>query len=51
MSVTVKETSPDLPLSYYDTTTHAWETASGTYSVQVGSSSRELPLQGSFHLG
>jgi beta-glucosidase len=51
VTVPVSETSPDLPLSYYDTTTHAWQTASGTYSVQVGASSRDLPLSGTFQLG
>ncbi|HEY7009857.1 MAG TPA: glycoside hydrolase family 3 C-terminal domain-containing protein, partial [Jatrophihabitantaceae bacterium] len=50
VSVTVRENSPDLPLSYYDTTTHSWQTAPGTYSVQAGSSSRTLPLEASFPL-
>ena len=51
VTVPVSETSPDLPLSYYDTTTHAWQIAPGTYSVQIGSSSRNLPLSSSFPLG
>jgi beta-glucosidase len=51
VTVTISERSPDFPLSYYDTTTHSWETAPGTYSVQVGSSSRNLPLASSFPLG
>jgi beta-glucosidase len=50
VTVRISERSPDLPLSYYDTTSHAWETAPGTYSVQVGGSSRNLPLSSSFQL-
>ena len=32
------------PLSYWDTSTNNWTTAAGTYTVYVGSSSRDLPL-------
>jgi beta-glucosidase len=39
--------SPDHPLSYWDTTTHAWATATGDYGVQVGAGA----LSGSFHIG
>lgn len=42
VSVNIDPTSGDLPLSYYDTTTHAWTIAPGTYTVNVGSSSRDL---------
>jgi beta-glucosidase len=51
VSVTIRETSPDRPLSYYDTVTHSWQTATGSYSLQVGSSSRSLPLNSTFHIG
>lgn len=32
--------------SYWDVTTHGWKIAPGTYTVYVGGSSRDLPLQG-----
>jgi beta-glucosidase len=48
--VIVSSGSPDHPLSYYDTIAHAWQTAPGTYAVQVGSSSRDLPLQATFQV-
>ena len=35
-------------LSYWNTKTHDWEVLPGTYQVKVGSSSRDLPIQGSF---
>jgi hypothetical protein len=42
--------TPDRPLSYWDTTVHDWTIASGAYGVQIGSSSRTLPLNGSFQV-
>jgi beta-glucosidase len=39
------------PLSYWNTAAHAWTTDPGTYGVQVGRSSRDLPLSGSFSRG
>jgi beta-glucosidase len=42
VGVVIDPTSGDLPLSFYDTTTHAWTIAPGTYTVNVGSSSRDL---------
>ena len=42
VSVTIDPRSGDLPLSYYDTATHGWTIASGSYTVNVGSSSRDL---------
>jgi beta-glucosidase len=35
-------------LSCWDTETHGWKILPGTYQVMAGSSSRDLPLQGSF---
>lgn len=35
-------------LSYWNTANHDWEILPGTYQVMAGSSSRDLPLQGSF---
>ena len=51
VTVTIDPQSPDHPLSYWDTTSHAWKTLSGSYGVQVGSSSRTLPLSGSVQVG
>lgn len=34
--------------SYFDVTEHRWKAAAGTYRVRVGSSSRDLPLSGTF---
>jgi beta-glucosidase len=42
VSLSIDPTSGDLPLSYYDTAAHAWTIASGSYPVNVGSSSRDL---------
>ncbi|MBV9084215.1 MAG: fibronectin type III-like domain-contianing protein, partial [Acidobacteriaceae bacterium] len=33
-------------LSYWDTTSHAWTVAAGTYQIMVGSSSRDIRLTG-----
>lgn len=48
VSVTIDPQSGDLPLSYYDTATHAWTIAQGRYTVQVGSSSRDLDSSDTF---
>jgi beta-glucosidase len=42
---------PEHPLSYWDTTGHAWATAPGWYQIQVGGSSRDAALTGSFQVG
>jgi beta-glucosidase len=44
VSVTIREGSADHPLSIWDTTSDQWRTLAGTYQLQVGSSSRNLPL-------
>ncbi|WP_312033740.1 glycoside hydrolase family 3 C-terminal domain-containing protein [Actinoplanes sp. TBRC 11911] len=46
--LTIDAASPDHPLGFYNTATHAWDVAPGTYGVQAGASSRDLPLSGSF---
>jgi beta-glucosidase len=43
---TVDSRSAQHPLSYWNTVAHAWTTDPGTYGVQVGRSSRDLPLSG-----
>jgi len=40
--------SAQRPLSYWNTVTHAWTSDPGTYGVQVGRSSRDLPLSATF---
>jgi beta-glucosidase len=50
VQITIDPGSADHPLSYWDTTSHTWATAPGTYGVQVGSSSQNLPLSGSFRI-
>jgi beta-glucosidase len=49
-SRTVTMTLPRSAYSYWDTDAHAWEVADGRYTVDVGSSSRNLPLSGSFQV-
>lgn len=51
VTVTIDPGAPDHPLSYWDTTSHGWTTAPGGYTVQVGSSSRTLPLSAPFLVG
>ncbi|MFI0350185.1 glycoside hydrolase family 3 C-terminal domain-containing protein [Actinomadura sp. 9N407] len=48
VKLTIKAGGPDHPLSYWNPTTDRWTTPHGTYTVRVGSSSRDLPLTGSF---
>jgi beta-glucosidase len=48
--LTIDASSPDHPLSFWNTTSHSWDTAVGGYQVQVGASSRDLPLTGAFPL-
>jgi beta-glucosidase len=37
-------------MSYWNTKKHGWEILPGAYQVKVGSSSRDLPLQGTFEV-
>jgi beta-glucosidase len=50
VQVTIDPTTVDHPLSYWDSTAHAWATAPGGYGVSIGSSSRSLPLSGGFQV-
>jgi len=45
VTVTIDPNSPAHPLSYWNTNSSSWVTIPGTYSVMVGSSSRDLPLE------
>jgi len=44
VTVTIDPNSSAHPLSFWDTNVDGWVTAPGTYTVLVGSSSRDLPL-------
>ena len=50
VQVRLRPNAPTHPLSYWDTTRHAWVTAPGSYRVYVGDSSADTPLQTSVHL-
>ncbi|MFG2042429.1 discoidin domain-containing protein [Dactylosporangium sp. NPDC048998] len=45
-STTVTFTVTQQDLAYWNTTSNAWTTASGTYQISIGNSSRNLPLTG-----
>jgi beta-glucosidase len=51
VTVTIDPQGADLPLSYYDTTSHAWTIAPGTYTVEVATSARDTALTGTFTVG
>ncbi|MFB4295774.1 glycoside hydrolase family 3 C-terminal domain-containing protein [Actinomadura sp. NTSP31] len=48
VTVHLKADGPAHPLSYWNPSTHAWTTTAGTYTLQVGGSSRDLPLTTTF---
>jgi len=48
--ITIDHNDVTHPLSYWDTGAGDWKTAAGTYTVAVGSSSRDLPQQDSFRV-
>jgi beta-glucosidase len=50
VSIQVNATDSSHPLSYWDTGTHAWKVASGTYTVDVGNSSRSYSKAGTFDI-
>ena len=51
VTVSVAASDSSHPLSYWDTTSNSWLNAPGDYAVYVGNSSRNLVLDGTFHLG
>lgn len=51
VTVTIDPSAADLPMSYYDTASHAWAIAPGTYTVEVGTSAATTTLTGTFTVG
>lgn len=51
VSVTIRESATDRPLSVWDSAKHRWRTVQGQYRIQVGSSSRDLPLGTGVRIG
>ncbi|WP_426592376.1 beta-glucosidase [Cellulomonas sp. McL0617] len=51
VTVSIDPQGADLPLSYYDTASHAWTIAPGAYTVEVGTSARDTRLTGTFTVG
>ena len=51
VTVTIDPRGADLPLSYYDTASHAWTIAPGTYTVEVATSAQDTALTGTFTVG
>jgi len=47
-SIQVTASDSSHPLSYWDTGSHSWATASGTYTVYLGNSSRNITSIGTF---
>jgi beta-glucosidase len=48
VQVKIDPAAPAHPLSYYDTASHRWRIAPGTYQVYVGTSERDTPLRATF---
>jgi len=48
VAIQVNSSDSSHPLSYWDVASHAWVVASGTYTVYVGNSSRNLTTAGTF---
>lgn len=51
-NVTIQVSSTDIshPFSYWEANAHAWKVASGTYTVDVGNSSRDYKSAGTFQI-
>ena len=49
-TIQVNATDSSHPLSYWDTNSHAWLVPSGTYTVYLGNSSRNLTTVGTFQV-
>jgi beta-glucosidase len=45
VTIIIDPNSAAHPLSYWDTNVNDWVTVAGTYTVLIGSSSRDLPLE------
>jgi beta-glucosidase len=50
VTVTVSASDSSHPLEYWDTTAQAWTLASGTYTVYLGNSERNLTTVGTFQM-
>ena len=50
VTITVNSGDSSHPFSYWDTNTHAWKIAPGTYTVKVGNSSRNVSDAGMFQM-
>ena len=48
LDLTIDAGSAQHPLSYWDTTSHGWVTAPGTYTVQVSTPAENPVLTGQF---
>jgi beta-glucosidase len=48
--IDVKSSDSSHPLSYWDVSSHAWKVAPGTYTVDVGNSSRNYSKAGTFDI-
>jgi beta-glucosidase len=51
VTINVAANDSSHPLSYWDTASSSWLNAPGDYAVYVGNSSRDVILDGMFHLG
>jgi beta-glucosidase len=47
-TITINPTDGTNPLGFYNTTTQSWQIAAGTYQIDVGASSSDIRLHGSF---
>lgn len=50
LTVTVNATDSSHPLAYWDTASQSWTVASGTYTVYLGNSERNLTTVGTFQI-
>lgn len=50
IAIALDPQSVERPFSYWNTTRHGWEVASGDYQVYVGASSRDIRLTGTFRV-
>jgi beta-glucosidase len=50
VTIEVDQNDSSHPMSYWDTTSNAWKVASGTYTVYLGNSSRDLTNAGTINV-